>query len=243
VTQGPTKAGGVRSPEDRANVRVGALCAAMAVGMVGLAYAAVPLYAMFCQATGYGGTTQRVVKASEVVLDRTIQVLFDANVGNQLPWKFEPVQRSLDVKLGETAMAFYRATNTSDKPVTGTAAFNVDPPAAGIHFNKIACFCFTEQTLQPGESVDMPVTFYVDPALATDKDAASIKVIVLSYTFFPGVEAKPTKASEAKPTKASEAKPTKASEAKPTKASEAKPTKAVQYESATESPFAVVKGT
>jgi cytochrome c oxidase assembly protein subunit 11 len=171
------------------------MCGSLAVSMVGLAYAAVPLYAMFCQATGYGGTTQRVVKGSNVVLERSIQVLFDGNVGGHLPWTFEPVQRAMDVKLGETAMAFYRATNTSNKPVSGTAAFNVDPPAAGIHFNKIACFCFTEQTLQPGESVEMPVTFYVDPALATDLDAKTIKVIVLSYTFFPMTDTKPAKAA------------------------------------------------
>jgi cytochrome c oxidase assembly protein subunit 11 len=185
-----------RTAAERNNLRVGVMCASMAVGMVALAYAAVPLYAMFCQVTGYGGTTQRVVKPSDVVIDRTVKVLFDANVGNNLPWKFEPVQRTLDVKLGETALAFYRATNTSDKVVRGTAAFNVDPPAAGIHFNKIACFCFTEQSLNPGESVDMPVTFYVDPALATDKDASTIKVIVLSYTFFPMTD---TKAAAAAP--------------------------------------------
>jgi cytochrome c oxidase assembly protein subunit 11 len=126
-------------------------------------------------------------------------VLFDANTGGHLPWTFEPVQRAVTVKLGENAMAFYKATNTSSKPVTGTATFNVDPPAAGIHFNKIACFCFTEQTLQPGESVEMPVSFFVDPALAADPDARAIKVIVLSYTFFPSVDPKPAKAAAAGP--------------------------------------------
>jgi cytochrome c oxidase assembly protein subunit 11 len=114
-----------RTAAERKNLRVGIMCASMAVGMVGLAYAAVPLYAMFCQVTGYGGTTQRVVKPSDTVLDRTVKVLFDANVGSNLPWKFEPVQRTIDVKLGETALAFYRATNTSDRVVRGTAAFNV----------------------------------------------------------------------------------------------------------------------
>jgi cytochrome c oxidase assembly protein subunit 11 len=180
---------------ERRNRRVAAVCASVALGMVGLSFAAVPLYAMFCQATGYGGTTQRVVKASDVILDRTIEVRFDANVGGHLPWTFEPVERTVRVKLGETALAFYRATNTSDKPITGTAAFNVDPPAAGIHFNKIACFCFTEQTLEPGQSIEMPVSFYVDPALAADRDARSIHTIVLSYTFFPSVAAKPATAA------------------------------------------------
>lgn len=179
---------------ERANNRLGLKMAAVPFAMLGLAYAAVPLYAMFCQATGYGGTTQRAIKPSDVTLDRPIDVVFDANTNGHIPWRFEPVQRSITVKLGENAIAFYRATNTSDKPVTGTAAFNVDPPAAGIHFNKIACFCFTEQTLQPGESVEMPVTFFVDPALATDKDARAIQTIVLSYTFFPVPVPKPAAA-------------------------------------------------
>jgi cytochrome c oxidase assembly protein subunit 11 len=185
---------------ERANNRLGLKMAALPFAMLGLAYAAVPLYAMFCQATGYGGTTQRAIAKSEVMIDRPIEVLFDANTGGHIPWRFEPVQRSITVKLGENAMAFYRATNTSDKPVTGTAAFNVDPPTAGIHFNKIACFCFTEQTLQPGESVEMPVTFFVDPALASDKDARSIQTIVLSYTFFPVAVPKPAAAALTPPT-------------------------------------------
>jgi cytochrome c oxidase assembly protein subunit 11 len=179
---------------ERRNNRLGWICASLPVLMLGLAYASVPLYQMFCQATGYAGTTQRATKASDVVLDRTITVLFDANVNGQLPWKFEPVQRSIDVKLGETGMAFYRATNTSLQPVSGRAVYNVAPEAAGIHFNKIACFCFTEQTLQPGESVEMPVTFFVDPALAADKDARTIQTIVLSYTFSPFNGVKPSAA-------------------------------------------------
>lgn len=185
----------------RKNLRLGLICASLPVVMLGLAYASVPLYAMFCQATGYGGTTQRVAKASNVVLERTVTVLFDGNVNGALPWKFEPVQRTIDVRLGETAMAFYRATNTSDHAVTGRAVYNVAPEAAGIHFSKIACFCFTEQTLQPGETVEMPVTFFVDPALATDKDAQTINTIVLSYTFslLPDKPATAAKAAEGAP--------------------------------------------
>jgi cytochrome c oxidase assembly protein subunit 11 len=186
-----------RAPtQDARNLRVALYAGALAVVMLGASYAAVPLYFMFCAATGYGGTTQRVTKSSDVVLDRTVTVLFDANTAGGLPWTFEPVQRTIEVKLGENAMAFYRATNRSDKPVTGRAVYNVAPEAAGIHFNKIACFCFTEQTLQPGESVEMPVTFFVDPALATDKDASTIQRIVLSYTFTPFTPTKPAAAAQ-----------------------------------------------
>lgn len=184
------------SAHDAKNRRVAIRCASIALGMLGLAFASVPLYAMFCAATGYGGTTQRVTKGSDVVLDRTITVMFDSNVNGQLPWVFEPVQRTIDVKLGETALAFYRATNTSKHAVTGRAVYNVAPESAGIHFNKIACFCFTEQTLQPGESVEMPVTFFVDPGLVNDKDARAIKTIVLSYTFSPFTETKPAAAAK-----------------------------------------------
>lgn len=180
---------------DRANTRVAVVCASVAVGMVGLAYASVPLYAMFCQATGYNGTTQRASAPSPVVVDRMITVMFDANVNGTLPWSFEPVQRTIDIKLGETGMAFYRATNKSNHAVTGRAVYNVTPEAAGIHFSKIACFCFTEQTLQPGESVEMPVTFFVDPGLATDTDARAIKTIVLSYTFQQSIDTKPAAAA------------------------------------------------
>jgi cytochrome c oxidase assembly protein subunit 11 len=188
-----SKKGPVRTDATRqqSNLKVAVFAGALPIAMLGLAYAAVPLYAMFCAATGYGGTTQRAAKSSDVVIDRTVTVLFDANVAGNLAWTFEPVQRTLDVKLGENAIAFYRATNTSDKPVTGRAVYNVAPEAAGLHFNKIACFCFTEQTLQPGESVEMPVTFFVDPGLATDKDAKNIQRIVLSYTFSPLSPTKP----------------------------------------------------
>ena len=113
---------------------------------------------------------------------------FDANVDRALPWRFEPLQRKVDVKVGENTLAFYRATNTSDRPVTGTAVFNVAPEAIGIHFNKVECFCFTEQRLEPGQSLDMPVSFYIDPAFVTDEDTKDLPELTLSYTFYPASE-------------------------------------------------------
>ena len=169
------------------NTRVAVFSAAIAVGMLGMSYAAVPLYQMFCQVTGFAGTTQRAEKAPDKseILDKTVVVRFDSNVSNGLTWKFKPVEKTLDVKYGENRLAFYTATNTSDKPVTGTATFNVAPEAAGVYFNKIECFCFTEQTLQPGETVEMPVSFFIDPEMVKDRSARSITQITLSYTFFP----------------------------------------------------------
>lgn len=166
------------------NKRVGTLAALVAAGMLGMAYAAVPLYQLFCQVTGYGGTTQRVSKPSDVVLDRVVTVRFDANV-NGLAWRFEPVVRTVDVRIGENTLAFYRATNTTDRPLVGTSTFNVSPDIAGTFFNKLECFCFTEQKLEPGESIEMPVSFYVDPRIVDDKDAHKVSQITLSYTFFP----------------------------------------------------------
>ena len=162
--------------------------------MVGLSFAAVPLYQMFCQVTGYGGTPQRVEQASDRVLDRTVRVRFDANVAPGLPWTFQPVERVIEVKLGETALTFFKATNNSNDPVTGTSGFNVSPEITGSYFKKIECFCFQEQTLAPGASIEMPVTFFVDPVLAEDEDTKNIAEITLSYTFYrtdkePGVAA------------------------------------------------------
>ena len=160
-------------------------CTLVVAGMVGLSFAAVPLYRMFCQVTGYDGTPQRAERPSDTVLDRTMSVRFDANVGGGLPWTFEPVDRTLDVHIGANTLAFYRATNKSDRPMKGTATFNVAPEAVGIYFQKIECFCFTEQLLQPGESVEMPVSFFIDPALAADRSMGSVGQITLSYTFYP----------------------------------------------------------
>jgi len=159
-------------------------CTVVVLSMIGLSFAAVPLYRLYCQATGYAGTTQKAEKSSDVVLDRTITMHFDANVAPDLAWRFEPVQRTVDVKIGENALAFYRATNTSNERVTGTAVFNVTPEAAGKHFNKIECFCFTEQTLEAGQSVDMLVSFFVDPAIVDDENANFLTELTLSYTFY-----------------------------------------------------------
>lgn len=165
--------------------RVAAWCAGMAVVMLGLAYAAVPLYSLFCQVTGFAGTTQKAEKPSERVLDRVVTIRFDANVAPGLGWSFQPVQRTMDVKIGENALAFYRAENTSDRPITGTATFNVTPEIAGSYFNKLACFCFQEQRLEPGQSMEMPVSYFVDPAIVDDKSAGHLSQITLSYTFHP----------------------------------------------------------
>jgi cytochrome c oxidase assembly protein subunit 11 len=163
--------------------------------MTGLAFAAVPLYRLFCQVTGYGGVPQRAEQAPHEILDRTMRVRFDANVDRALPWSFTPVERVVEVKIGETGLAFFRASNNADTPIKGTAVFNVVPELAGRYFIKIECFCFKEQTLSAGASVEMPVTFFVDPKIVEDEDTNNIDEITLSYTFYrtgePGVAARP----------------------------------------------------
>jgi cytochrome c oxidase assembly protein subunit 11 len=154
------------------------------VGMLGLTAAAVPLYRLFCQVTGYGGTTQRAAAAPTQGLDRTITVRFNADVDPALPWSFQPEQRQIEVRIGEQSLAYYRARNRSDHPVVGQAVYNVTPFKAGPYFDKIACFCFDEQVLGPGEEVDMPVSFYVDPEILNDPDTRNMHTITLSYTFF-----------------------------------------------------------
>jgi cytochrome c oxidase assembly protein subunit 11 len=160
------------------------ICVAVIAGMVGLSFAAVPLYALFCQVTGFGGTTQRADGPAGKVLDRKVTIRFDANI-NGLDWRFRPVTRTVTLRVGETGEAIFRAENPGDVPLTGTATFNVTPEQVGAYFTKIACFCFTEQTLQPGEKLDMPVIFYVDPAIAEDDELDYVQTITLSYTFFP----------------------------------------------------------
>lgn len=173
------------------NGRIAFLCLAGAVGMVGVSYAAVPLYELFCQVTGYGGTTQRVEQISDRILDRTIKVRFDANTSDGLNWEFEPVQRVVELRIGETTQIAYRADNNSTRASSGQATFNVTPQAAGAYFNKIDCFCFTETELQPGEGMDMPVVFFVDPAIVDAPETKNINTITLSYTFFPLETEKP----------------------------------------------------
>lgn len=167
-----------------ANRRIVAYCFSVVVLMTGLSYAAVPLYDLFCRVTGFGGTTQQAEAPSETVGETIMTVTFDASLQRDMPWTFKAVQPRIEVRTGETGMAFYRATNNSDRPVTGTATFNVTPQKAGYYFTKIACFCFTEQTLQPGESVEMPVQFYVDPEIERDHNTDEVRTITLSYTFF-----------------------------------------------------------
>lgn len=178
------------NPGARGTTRKGTKTAVVLFGVVavmtGLAFASAPLYRLFCQVTGYGGTPRtEVVAAPEATSEHFITVKFDANVNSSLPWRFAPSQREVRLKLGEQRLAFYDAENDSDQPVTGTAVFNVTPFKAGIYFNKIDCFCFTEQTLQPGERVAMPVSFYVDPEILEDPETRDVSVITLSYTFYP----------------------------------------------------------
>jgi cytochrome c oxidase assembly protein subunit 11 len=168
-----------------ANRRVAFTAAGAGLAMLGLAYASVPLYSLFCQATGFGGTTQRAEQAPDSATTQQITIRFDANTAPSLPWKFIPVQQRMTVKIGELALAHYEAVNQSNETITGTAGFNVTPVTAGAYFNKIQCFCFTEQTLKPGEHVDMPVQYFVDPAILDDPDANGIREITLSYTFYP----------------------------------------------------------
>ncbi len=170
-------------PRDK-RALVGLVLAGVVAGMVGLSFAAVPLYRMFCQVTGFGGTPQVAEAAPSTVLNRTIKVRFDTNVDKDLPWEFKSEQRAVDVRIGESALVFFKAHNPTDKPVSGTAGFNVAPEIAGRYFAKIECFCFQQQTLAAGQSIDMPVTFFVDPKIVEDESAKNIEEITLSYTFY-----------------------------------------------------------
>ena len=174
-----------RTDRPRRNGVIALVCVAFVTGMVGMSYAAVPLYEIFCKVTGYGGTT-RIAEAAPVGLGkRRITVRFDANVGGGLAWRFRPVDPSVTVQTGAMTEAAYTVTSRSDTRTYGTATFNVEPAYVGKYFNKIQCFCFTEQTLQPGQEVRMPVLYYIDPAILDDKDAQDVESITLSYTFHP----------------------------------------------------------
>ena len=183
------------SQQSRA-LRTALIAAAAAFGMLGLGFASVPLYRIFCAATGYGGTTQKATEAQlEKVVEaehrapdaatRTLSIRFDSNIAPGFPWRFYPEKKRMRLDVGARSMAIFIAKNLSDKPVTGRAVFNVTPAVAGAYFNKIQCFCFTEQTLQPGQQVRMPVLYYIDPAFLKDADNKDTQEITLSYTFYP----------------------------------------------------------
>jgi cytochrome c oxidase assembly protein subunit 11 len=166
------------------NRNVLAVLAVIAAGMVGMSFAAVPLYRIFCQVTGFGGTVRKAEKVEASAIDRTMRVRFTANVDRDMPWQFQPKQKIAVVKVGEPQLATYEAYNPTSETITGTAVFNVTPFKAGPYFDKIQCFCFTEQTLGPGERKTMPVTFFVDPSIAKDKNLDDVTELVLSYTFY-----------------------------------------------------------
>lgn len=173
------------APLAKRNRRVLIVLSAVVFGMVGMAYASVPLYRLFCQVTGYGGTTQTAVSTPGQVFGRVMTIRFNSDISSSLPWDFRPSQKAVDIKIGEQGLAFFQARNISSETVTGSAVFNVTPLKAGKYFTKVDCFCFEEQTLVPGQYVDMPVTFFVDPTIMDDPNMGEVKTITLSYTFFP----------------------------------------------------------
>ena len=172
-------------PNAKKNLRVAVAAGCVFIAMVGLAYASVPLYKIFCQKTGFGGTTQRATKAPDKATDTFINVRFDANTSSELNWRFQPKQTVMRVKIGEQNMAYFEATNLGTHENTGSAVYNVSPTIAGAFFDKIQCFCFTKQTIKAGESVEFPVVFFVDPDILKDADAKGTDEITLSYTFYP----------------------------------------------------------
>ena len=180
----------------RNNGAVVFMCLAFVVGMGAASYAAVPLYRMFCQFTGYNGTTQRVEQASSVVLDRKMRVTFDANVAPGLEWEFKPVEREVNPRIGETIQVNFTAVNKSNEPQRGQAVFNVTPGEAGAYFNKVQCFCFNETVLKPGEKLEMPVVFYIDPEITKTVESKDIHTVTLSYTFYPKDGPKPLASNE-----------------------------------------------
>jgi cytochrome c oxidase assembly protein subunit 11 len=177
------------SPSGRSNARLAFTLAGIMVGMLGLSFAAVPLYRLFCQVTGFGGTPMIGPSASPGAIDRTIAVRFNAGTHTGMPWKFAPAQRQVTLRLGEEAVAFYNATNPTQGPVTGVSTYNVTPEKAAKYFHKTACFCFEEQTLTPGQEMSFPLSFWVDPAIATDPKTSDVRTITISYTFFRALDA------------------------------------------------------
>jgi cytochrome c oxidase assembly protein subunit 11 len=187
----------------RRDLAIAFACGGVVALMVGASFAAVPFYNWFCRTTGYGGTTQRSHIVPAQTSERTMTVYFDSNIAAGLPWSFEPERRSIDVKLGEVVTVYYHVTNEAARITTGQAAYNVNPPTTGIYFEKINCFCFTQQTLKAGEKRDLAVVFYVDPKLAKDSEQDVTKMITLSYTFYPAKPAEEPVASAPQPSAAS----------------------------------------
>lgn len=199
MTQAPQTNRAVPVRKVKRDTLVAAICGAVAAGMVGMSFAAVPLYDWFCRTTGFGGTTQVSVVAPGEVLDREVAIRFDSNVAPGLRWRFVPEQNMVRARIGEVKTVYYKVINMEPREITAQAGYNVTPPQVGLYFHKINCFCFTEQTMKPGETREMAVVFYVDPAIVKDSDQESLNTITLSYTFFP-LEAppKPVANTEAK---------------------------------------------
>lgn len=185
-----------KKPQGRNNAGVVFMCLSFVVGMGAMSYAAVPLYRIFCQVTGYNGTTQRVDQVSSVILDRKMRVTFDANVAPGLQWDFRPVEREVNPRIGETVQVNFTAENRSNEVQRGQAVFNVTPGEAGAYFNKVQCFCFTETDLKPGEKLEMPVVFYIDPDIVKAVESKDIHTVTLSYTFYPKEGPKPVASNE-----------------------------------------------
>tara|TARA_E500000318_G_scaffold110057_1_gene124529 strand:- start:3113 stop:3724 length:612 start_codon:yes stop_codon:yes gene_type:complete len=185
-----------KSPrQQRSNARIALLLAGVVVCMVGVSFASVPLYNLFCRVTGFGGTTQIADQEATEILERKVMVRFNASVQPDLNWRFKPVQKAIETRVGETQLAFYEAVNLGDEPVVATAVFNVSPDKAGLYFDKIDCFCFTEQILKPGERADMPVSFYIDPEMDKDVKMDGVTTITLSYTFYKAQDQSAAKAA------------------------------------------------
>lgn len=178
------------------NRRTVLACSAAVLAMTGLSFAAVPLYDLFCKVTGFGGTPMVGTAATGKTSDRIVQVAFDANVAPALGWRFEAERTEIKAQVGVTQTVFYKITNTSSRPMTGIATYNVQPNQSGAYFVKIQCFCFTETTLQPGETLEAPVVFYIDPEIELNRELASLKAITLSYTYFPSKNGQPVAESK-----------------------------------------------
>jgi len=181
------------SPQRRRDVLVAGACGVFVAAMIGAAYAAVPLYNWFCRTTGFGGTPQVATAAPADILDRKLKVRFDANVAGGLPWRFEPEQNSIEVKVGEVVTVSYRVVNESARETVGIASYNVSPPTVGAYFSKINCFCFTDQRLKAGETRDMAVVFFVAPDIVKDSEQDGVETITLSYTMYPARQTEPVR--------------------------------------------------